>query len=60
VATRNRENAVGEETAREAVVLDGSKGLNETTAAKRSDSEEERKAKRGQPEKIKFLGTLTR
>jgi hypothetical protein len=60
VATQYRENAVGEETAREAVVVDGSKGLNETTAAKRSNSGEERKVKRGQSEKVKLLGTLTR
>jgi hypothetical protein len=59
VATHYRENAEGEGTAREAVAALDLKGHEATTAAKTEDSGEERKVKRGYPEKKIFLGILT-
>jgi hypothetical protein len=56
VAAHYRENADGEETAREAVETRNPKGYRVTTAAKTEDSGEERKVKRGYPKKEYFLG----
>jgi hypothetical protein len=56
VATHYQEDAEGEGTAREAVAVLDSKGHEATTAAKTEDSGEERKVKRGYPEKEHFLG----